>query len=491
MKYLKYKITGIFLVLIIFLGGCKKAGDFGTTNVSPNSAVVPLPSALLTDAIYRTSSALASSRSFQTNPTLYVQWLMQTQYPDEAQYATAQIDWATFYVNPLENLQKIIQYNTDEKTKDYAANSGSNANQIAVARIYKAYLFSMVTDMYGDVPYTDALQGKSSASYTPQDSIYKDLIKELTEAVAQFDAGSSVKGDILLSGSAARWKKFANSLRMTLSLRLSKVYPGATDYAATEFKKALGDPAGYVDNNTDNVVYNYLSDDTYRNPWNAQFDGRADYAPSQTFVDTLMSYNDPRTAVYFTKNGSGSYSGIPYGLKRDDLLSWENAHPNWSLMGDATKSRTAPGQIITAAQIKFTRAEAAQLGWTTENAETLYNDGIKASWQQWAVYDDAKYAAYIANPLTAFSSNPLREINTQKWIALYPNQQFEAWSEWRRTGYPKLIPAINAVNQSKQIPRRYQYPANEPTLNGVNYKAAVSRLSAGDTDNSRIWWDKP
>ena len=126
MKYLKYKITGIFLAFVLLIAGCKKAGDFGNTNVSPNSATVPLPSALLTDAIYRTSSALASSRSFQTNPTLYVQWLMQTQYPDEAQYAMAQIDWATFYVNPLEDLQKIIQYNTDEKTKVYAANCESN-----------------------------------------------------------------------------------------------------------------------------------------------------------------------------------------------------------------------------------------------------------------------------------------------------------------------------------------------------------------------------
>src|SRR6185437_1251501 len=100
---------------------------------------------------------------------------------------------------------------------------------------YKAYLFAMVSDMYGDIPYTDALQGQVAASYTPQDSIYKNIIKELTEAVAQFN------------GSAARWKKFANSLRMTFSLRLSKVYPGASDYAATEFKKALNDPAGIVD----------------------------------------------------------------------------------------------------------------------------------------------------------------------------------------------------------------------------------------------------
>lgn len=489
MKYLKYKTIGILLILIAFLGGCKKMGDFGTTNVSPNSATIPLPSALLTDAMYNMSSNL-TGRSLQTNATLYVQWLMQTQYPDEAQYATAQIDWAAFYVNPLENLQKIIQYNSDEKTKAYAANSGSNANQIAVARIYKAYIFSLITDLYGDIPYTTALTGNTSAAYDKQEDIYKNIIKELTEAVAQFDGGLAVKGDILLNGSAVKWKKFANSLRMNLSLRLSKVYPASSDYAATEFKKALNDPAGYIDNNADNVAYIYLTDDKFRSPWQALFDGRADYAPSQTFVDTLKSYNDPRISVFFTRDGSGGYTGLPYGLKRDDLLVWEGAHPDWSLMGSAVTQRTSPGYIITAAQVKFARAEAAQLGWTTETALTLYNDGIMASWQQWGVYDAVKYAAYIVNPKTSFVSGPIRMIATQRWISLYPNQYFEAWSEWRRTGFPKLIPAINAVNQSKQIPRRYQYPANEPTLNAANYSAAVSKLSAGDTDNSKVWWDK-
>lgn len=490
MKYFKIKITGFLLVLIFFTVGCKKIGEFGSTNTSPNSAVVPLPSALLTDAIYEMSSNLLG-RSFHTNPTLYVQWLMQTQYPDEAQYAMSQIDWARFYVNPLEDLQKIIQYNTDEKTMEYASNSGSNANQLAVARIYKAYIFSLITDMYGDVPYKEALTGNVSPVYDKQEDIYKDLIKELTEAVAQFDGGAAVKGDILFNGNATKWKKFANSLRMTLSLRLSKIYPDPSGYAAVEFKKALGDPAGYIDVNADNAAYSYLADDTYRSPWNNLFDGRADYAPSATFVDTLKAYNDPRIPVYFTKDASGGYTGIPYGLKRDDLLTWENAHPGWSLMGTATVARQAPGYIITAAQMKLTRAEAAQRNWTTESAMTLYNDAIKASLEQWGVFDAAKYAAYLTNPLTAFATNPIRQISTQKWVALYPNQYFEAWSEWRRTGYPKLVPAVNAVNQSKEIPRRYQYPANEPTLNGTNYKAAVGALSAGDTDNSRVWWDKP
>lgn len=477
------------LIGLIGLSSCEKFGDFGDRNLSPNSASVPLPSALLTDAIVTISKL--DGRSFQTNATLYVQWLMQTQYPDEAQYASAQIDWATFYVNPLENLQKIIDLNTDDATKEYAANSGSNANQLAVARIFKAYIFSLVTDMYGDVPYFDALKGDPSPAYDKQEAIYKDLLKELTEAIAQFDGGTAVSGDILFNGNAARWKQFANSLRLRLSLRMSKVYPGPSDYAATQFKAALADPAGYIDDNSKNAFFTYLEDDAFRSPWDALFDGRADYAPAATFVDTLESYNDPRIPVFFTKDANGGYTGIPYGLKRDDLLNWENANPGWSLMGTALKQRTSPGYIIVAAEIMFDRAEAALLGWTTEDPLTLYNDGIKWSMQQWGVYDAASYATYIANPATAFQPDPLRKIATQKWIALYPNEYFEAWAEWRRTGYPKLTPAIDAVNESKQIPRRYQYPANEPTLNPANYDAAVAGLSQGDKDNSRVWWDKP
>lgn len=486
MKYFKRKLVALLMSIIVLTSGCSKFGDL---NVSPNSASVPLPSALLTDAIYEMSANMLG-RSFQTNPTLYVQWLMQTQYPDEAQYSVAQIDWARFYVNPLEDLQKIIDLNTDESTKEYAENSGSNANQLAISRIFKAYTFGLITDMYGDIPYFDALKEQAAATYDAQEDIYKDLIKELTEAVGQFDGGAKMEGDILFGGDASKWKKFANSLRMNYALRLSKRYPGASDYAAVEFNKALNDPAGFIDDNSENAAFTYFSDSKFRNPWNSEFDGRADYAPSATFVDTLLSFEDPRIPVFFEKDGQGGYTGTPYGIKRSDLINWQDSHPDWSEMGASLIEREAPGYIITTAQVRLARAEAAERGWTSESAKQLYESAIEASFRQWGVFDAGEFADYISNPFTEFDTDPLRKIATQKWIALYPNQQFEAWAEWRRTEYPKLTPSKDAVNQSKQIPRRYLYPANEATLNGPNYEAAVSRLSNGDTDDSRTWWDK-
>jgi len=137
----------------------------------------------------------------------------------------------------------------------------------------------------------------------------------------------------------------------------------------------------------------------------------------------------------------------------------------------------------------LTRAEAAQRGWTSEDATTLYNSAIRASFEQWGVYDATAYATYIASSgVSLAGGNALQKIGTQKWIALYPNG-YEAWAEWRRTGYPALTPTPYAVNVSKQIPRRYGYPTSEQTLNKANYDAAVARLSGGDTHDARVWWD--
>nr|MBC7612505.1 SusD/RagB family nutrient-binding outer membrane lipoprotein [Pseudopedobacter sp.] len=488
MKILKNNIIITFLAGATLFASC--SSDFGDLNTSPNGAKVPVTSALLTNGIVViSSSATFTGREFLTNPMLYVQYFSQTQYPDESQYSLAAANWGPYYSGVLEDFQKIIDVNKDPATKDFAANSGSTNNQIAVARILKAYVYGRVTDILGDIPYSEALQGNPSPKYDTQESIYKDLIKELTEAVAQFDNGATVKGDILFNGSNAKWQKFANSLRMSFALRLSKQYPGASEYAATQFKAALNDSHGYVSTNADNVYYTHLEDNNFRNPFATLFDGRADYAPSAFFINKLKDFNDPRLPVYATPITNGSYKGIPYGLKRDVLLQWELDNPEWSLMGKALQTKTAKNYIISANMMLLARAEAAQKGWTTEVAATLYNDAVKAGWEQYGVFDATAYATYITDPKTAFATNPLTQIGIQRWIGFYPNNGFEAWAAWRRTGVPALTPSAYAVNESKQIVRRYLYPSNEFTLNGDNLQQAITRQGP-DKDNTRVWWDK-
>lgn len=491
-KYLKSLYIGLLSTALFGAEACR---DFGDVNVSPNATKEPVTSALLTGALQYMGSGRSMTATyafdvrFLNEGALFVQYTSQTQYPDESQYSVTSRNWAPFYAGPLEDLYQIIRYNSDEATKGLSTviSSGSNNNQMAIARILKAYFFALVTDQWGDVPYTEALTGMVTPKYDAQKDIYTDLFKELKEAMAQFDDGPAVKGDILFNGDAAKWKRFANSLRMILALRLSKRNSEIGDMAKQEFAAALADPAGLVDDNSKNVIMKWTGG-SYKNPWWQMYDGRSDYAISATLADTMKLYTDPRVNVYSNPKG-GQIIGVPYGLTRELLIDWAASHPSYSEVGSAITGETSPDYVITAAQILLSRAEAATLGWTAENAGDLYNRAIKASWEQWGVFDQAKYAAYIADAKISWATGEYaRKIGTQKWFALYPNG-WEGWAEWRRTGWPLIKPTAYAVNSSKQIPRRYAFPVNEITLNKTAYDEAVGRMGA-DTHDTRVWWDK-
>ena len=491
-KYLRPLYIGLLSTALFSMEACR---DFGDTNVSPNSTKEPVTSALLTGALQYMGSGRSMTATyafdvrFLNEGAMYVQYNSQTQYPDESQYSVTARNWSPFYAGPLEDLYQIIKYNSDDATKGLPTviSGGSNANQLAVARILKAYYFALVTDHWGDVPYTEALTGKVTPKYDAQKDIYTDIFKELKEAIGQFDNGPVVKGDILFKGNVADWKRFANSLRMVLALRLSKRNAEAGDMGKKEFQAALADAAGLVDANSKNVVMKWPGG-SFKNPWYQMYDGRSDYAISSTFADTLKLYADPRVNVYSNPHG-GQIIGVPYGLTRELLIDWAASHPTYSEVGDVLTGETSPDYVITAAQIMLCRSEAALLGWTGENAEQLYKDAIKASWQQWGVFDQAKYDTYIADAKISWAGGERdRKLGTQKWIALYPNS-WEGWAEWRRTGWPFIKPTQYAVNASKKIPRRYAFPVNEITLNKAAYDEAVGRMG-GDTHDTKVWWDK-
>ena len=164
---------------------------------------------------------------------------------------------------------------------------------------------------------------------------------------------------------------------------------------------------------------------------------------------------------------AGSSEGIPYGVRKSTLDAFISSHPNYAKVGDAFRQENSTICLINAAQIFLTRSEAAKLGWSNENIAVLYQNGIQASWQQYGI-STTGLNVYITNPAVALDGpNDVQKINIQKWIANYPNGM-EAWSEWRRTGFPALSPAPDAVNASKRIPRRYAYPLAEPNLNAAN-----------------------
>lgn len=480
-------------ILSAVLLGCK---DFKDLNTSPNTSTTPVTSALLT----RSLSYFGAGRSmtiaydqdarFLNEGAMYVQYTAQTQYSEESLYSVTTRAWQQFYAGPLIDLASIIKYNTDADKKDAATvtSGGSANNQIATARILKVYYFALVSDLWGDVPYKEALSATPTPKYDTQKDIYTDFFKELKEAMAQFDNGPTIKGDFIFNGDIAKWKRFANTFRLILALRLSKRNAEMGDLAKTEFAAALADPAGIIDANSKNLIMKWPGS-TRKNPWWETYNTRSDYAIASTIADTMAAYNDPRAFKYADPITGGVIKAVPYGLTRPLLLEWSIANPAYSIVGAGIRGETSPDYVITAAQILFCRAEAALLGWTAENANQLYNDAIKASWEQWGVFSQPAYDAYIAHPKIAWSNGEYnRLIGTQKWLALYPNC-WEGWAEWRRTGFPVLKPSIHAVNASKKIPRRYAYPTTEITLNEAAYKEALAKQGA-DTHDTRVWWDK-
>ena len=469
--------SSLFTALMVFAVSCD---DFGDINLDPNNTIAVAPATLLTNSLGSISSVVGSATE-----VLYTQMMSETQYTDASRYVTVNFDFNGWYTGPLANLKHIIDLNTDEATRADALQSGSNANQIAVARILKANYFHIMTDRWGPLPYSQALQGRGNLepAYDSQEVIYADIIKELKEAVAQMDGGAGVKGDYLLGGKMAHWAKFANSVRAIAAMRLSKVAPAT---AQAEFAAAVA--SGVILEDSESVYYPYLADANNQNPWFARFITRTDYAISSTLVDYMKPLSDPRLPVYADPAPNfGDVRGMPYGIDAaGDIPNDDVSFPG----NPAVRGQNAPIGVVTNAQMHFLLAEGAHRGWISANAKTHYEAGIAASMRQWGVFDQAAFDAYIAQPTVAWNaSKALELIGTQKWVALYL-QGMEAWSEWRRTGYPALSPAPDALSADGQIPRRFGYPTTERDLNADNYSSALQLLGGPDELSTRVWWDK-
>lgn len=474
-----YKTIAFVVILGITNSSCDPA-DFGDMNISPNSPSTPNTAGFLTGAL-RSIGGMTT----EMTPALYTQQFGDVTYIEESRYKTINWSYNGFYTGPLNAYNTIIKLNGNAETKVTAAANGSNNNQIALARIAKAYTFMWITDRWGDVPYSEALKGKEdfAPAFDAQQAIYADLFKELKEAQAQFDGGLAVKGDILLAGNAARWKKFANSLRMIMALRLSKVDPAK---GKTEFAAAMAD--GGLVSNADNVRYGYLAEANNEHPlYNNYITGnRKDFAVSDVMINHLVKTNDPRIVAFADKNINLKYAGVPYGI-----FPGASKAQDVSLAATSMRLQNSPANVLTYAQILFSQAEAAKLGWITGDAKALYESAITNSMQQWlgAAATPTSIADFLKQDGIKYAeATALEQIATQKWVALF-YQGNESWAEWRRTGFPVLKTPAKPLNTSGQIPRRMAYVVTEATLNKINYDAVVAKQGA-DTQETRMWWDK-
>lgn len=468
MKKIKYTAILLFATLV-GTTSCNKLKDFGNTNNNPNATTTPIVGALLTNVEAGLGGYAAATRG-----GLYCQYFSETQYTDASLYALPQLEFTGDYSGPLYDLQNII-------------NTGTSNNQSAVAKILQSYIFWTITDRWGDVPYTEALQGNATPQYDSQETIYKGLLENLKGAIAQFDNASVITGDIIYGGDVASWKRLANSLRVLMSLRLSNVYPGAGDYAATELKAALSDPAGVIESNAENFTINYPGG-PFKNPWYALYDGRKDYAESATMTGLMGSLNDARQNAFGSSN-----IGVPYGVTRDKATTFTTENPNWAyILAPEYRQENSPLVVVSAAEVYLARAEAADRGWTGEDTKAMYQAGINASFDQWGIAAPA--ASYFTQAGVVLTAAPgtaanLKPIAIQRYIATYPDG-IQGWSIWRKTGYPVLTPAPDATNSSKQIPTRYTYGQGEYGTNTDAVEAAAGRIPSGDTQDSKVWWDQ-
>lgn len=476
---------------------CKK--DFGDINVNPNISGVASTKFLFGNAIIGLRGTFNAASGM-----LYPQFMSEFIYTNESRYNQKAYDFNPIYFGPLADLQRMIDMNTNADTKNTKAilDNGTNENQLGHARILKAFYMLHITDRWGDVPYKEALKGNADLqpALDPQRDIYVDLLKELKEAPLQVNA--AMPNDALFDGNFTSWARWGNSLRAIAALRLSKTSEAAN--AKIAFQEAVA--AGIMQSNGDNVIFKHLANLNFESPWYTNYvrNGRVDYGVSTTIVDKMVAYADPRLAVYArVVPNTTVYRGVPYGVMQ------QNNYPDFSLLGRAIYAQNAPLQITTYAQMCFTMAEAALIGWISGGDATVadwYNKGIAASMQYWAsistnplvAISQAQIDAYAAQaPILISATNAngltdaqkLERIQTQKWLNFYMNNGFEAWAEWRRTGYPVLSPAPDALSLDKQIPRRQGYPVTESGLNGANYNAAVQRQGP-DELATRVWWNK-
>ena len=479
-KYINY-FGG--LVLAMGLAVSCDTVDFGDQNLNPNQPSTASTAALLTNAIRTIPSHVS-----EVNGNLMVQYISEITYTEDSRYEQFEWSYDAWYSGPLKDLQEIIDLNAADPTK--YTGGGTTANQIAVARILQAYYFHYMTDRWGAIPYNrdEILKGAQNLkpAFTSQQDIYVGtggLFDEIDAALAQIDNSGTVNGDILFDGNMEHWRKFANTLKMVMALRIADV---DNNRAQAEFLEAHN--AGVIGAG-ENIHYPYLTEDNNDNPWQDRFQTRADYAISDTLLAFLQAHNDPRIPHFAETNQSGAYAGCPYGVDNPNVLQADLSFITHDIILDGTQ---AGGMMFSYAQVAFGYAEAADRGWIPAaegNAATWYNRGIMASMEQWGVDPAAAQTYATANAITAQTTNIMDMIAYEKYVALFM-QGAEAWAEWRRLDAPALTPARDALSGSG-IPKRNGYAAITRELNADNYNAALQMQGEGaDNQDRALWWDR-
>ncbi len=478
---------GAFAVVMMAVVGC--TDDFTAINTNPNAPTAVPVQYLLPAGIQDAVNDLLGTGFDRGTMSTWVQHYAALQYTGTDRYDIGPTfgdgTWSGLYTGALVDFDQMVQLATET----------GNANQQAVGMIMREWMFMNMTDIWGDIPYAEALSGTREGGtitprYDPQADVYAGILANLTAASGMINSGEPLfpdvfrgtvdNPDLIYQGETGRWKSFANSLRLRAAMRLAEVNPGT---AGAEATAAIN--AGVFTSNADDAMLAYPGVPPNENPMAPAFRSRpGDYRISEALVDALSALNDPRLPIYADPNRDGEYVGMPNGLVEEHGIAFEAV----SRVGEWFLEPDQPAWIMSYAEVLFLQAEAAQRGLAGGSAADFYEEGIRASMQTYGI-SSAEIDAYLAQPEVAYDpAQGLAQIGVQMWIALY-DQGPEAYANWRRTGYPRLAPARDNLNNG-EIPVRLPYSSTEQSLNNANLQEAMSRQGFGVAEwNSRIWWD--
>lgn len=461
-------------------------GEFEEMNTDPNNPVEISPALLLPNAIQTVVDRYwgHSTRYERLNIDAAMCWV---QHLSRNIYINAEGDsyeipltissgtWNKIFTESLVNFERVE--NLASPGAAYA-----NSNYVGVALVMKTFAFSYLTDVFGPIPYSDALKGTAevtinSPKYDSMEEIYAGLLVDLEDANTNLVVGGPmITGDILFGGNILKWKMFANSLALRIANR--QAAKKSTESRAI-MAKILGDPAKYpvFTQQSESAQLQHFDVIGSRNKMFDVFSTRSDWNVSSTLIDKLIVLNDDRITVYAQPLADGSYAGLPNGLT-DAAAGTFNA----SRIGTKYLSPIAPSLLMTYTELLFIKAEAAFDGDITGDPNALLADAIAASFSEHGLTMPSDYMSRIG-------AVTKETIMTQKWLALF-GQGVEAWVEYRRTGYPVMPPPhpSSVFSNDGVLPTRIEYPTSEYSLNQTNLSEGVSKLGGPDNMRTPLWW---
>jgi len=468
----------IFMTAVLTTVSCKKYLD---VNTDPNNPLAASENLILSPIIIDIGTTVAGGTFSNANTSgvalINSYWMQQLSInqplPQFESYSfttgNAEYTWGEMYINIMQNLKRLRE----------AAEEHGNHSYGVIAKVLTAYTLGVTTDMWGDIPYTEAFEGNTHPAYEKQEDIYKTIQSMLDDAISenQLDPGNLVPDvdDFLYQGDMSKWEKFAYALKARHHIHLTKA-PGHN--AAEQANLALAALSHAFTGTSDEATLDVYSDAAgHESPWfkNTEID-QGGVVLATTVIDTLIARSDPRLPVIANKGSLGTYLG------RESSSDVVPDVTIYSTLGDHYAAASAPISLLPYSELEFIKAEATLIISGAAAAQPIYQQAIKDNIVQLGLdLTSPAVVTYLAGRGQLTSANALQRIMEEKSIADFLS--VENFNDWRRTDFPKLTIVENAQAGVTTIPRRYPYSQQEISTNPQPQNTNVKI-----TD--RVWWDK-